>query len=171
MKNVKNKLLMLITFTGLALASATLHAQQGSSERSYSNAYQNYYGYTKTERVRDASELFVETFAENDAAQLARYYKRNGVLKLPNVPALAGRDAVQSAWQNGFDNGIQSVQLFITSLDEIGANKVLENGTYILDIETPNGIIQQEGTYSVLWAVPRKQHRMPKIIFDTIDAN
>ncbi len=133
----------------------------------------NGYAYyqTNVDRVWDASAEFVEVFATNDSRKLGKFYKRNGILKLPNASAISGRHNVASAWQAGFDQGIRSVALNIISIEEAGRNKVLENGTYVLDIETPNGIIQQEGTYSVLWVVPKRMDRRPKILFDAIDAN
>lgn len=122
-------------------------------------------------RVAQASASFVTHFNAKDSAALRQLYKRNGVLKLPNAPAISGRDNVAAAWQGGFDAGLDFLALNVTGLTEAGNNKVLENGTYALTIQTPDGPIVQTGTYAVLWRVPDNPHKSPKIIFDTIDAD
>ena len=122
-------------------------------------------------RVAQASAMFVERFNAKDSAALKRLYTRNGVLKLPNALAISGNQNVANAWQGGFDAGLDFLVLSVESLTSAGNNKVLENGTYELTIQTPDGPIVQAGTFSVLWRVPDDLHRSPRIMFDAIDAN
>lgn len=122
--------------------------------------------------VREASSNFVTAFNEQDTKSLGKFYRFDGVLKLPDQPAVSGRESIRSAWQGGFDNGLGSLKLEITNLDDLGFNKVLESGTYKLAINTPDGPLLQTGTYSVMW-VCRYTWRgklRTKILFDTIDA-
>jgi len=123
------------------------------------------------DRVAEASANFVEVFNNKDSDGLGQIYTRNGIVKLPNSPAVSGRDNVAAAWQAGFDAGLDSLVLEGGSFDIVGHNRVLENGTYELTIQTPNGPIVQVGTFSVLWRVPNNPNKAPKIIFDTIDAD
>ena len=122
-------------------------------------------------RVAQASATFVERFNAKDSAALKRLYTRNGVLKLPNALAISGNANVANAWQGGFDAGLDFLVVSVDSLTSAGNNKVLENGTYELTIQTPDGPIVQTGTFSVLWRVPDDLHRSPRILFDAIDAN
>lgn len=126
---------------------------------------------TNIERVAQASATFVENFNDKNSAVLGPLYTFNGILKLPGALAISGRQNVVNAWQGGFDAGLDFLELTIENLSNIGHRKVLENGTYALTIQTPNGAIVQTGTYSVLWRVPYHPNRSPKIIFDTIDAD
>ena len=123
------------------------------------------------ERVAEASASFVDDFNTSDAEALGSYYTRNGMLKLPGAFAVAGRDDVVDAWQAGFDAGLDFLVLSVESLEVVGERRVLENGTYALTIQTPDGTIVQEGTFSVLWRVPDDDDRRPRIVFDAIDAN
>jgi len=125
--------------------------------------------------VRRSSEKFVVEFNKQNAKKLARLYTADGSLKLPDTAAVSGRRNVRNAWQGGFDNGLETLTLEITDLDEVGFDKVVESGTYQLEINTPGGKVLQTGTYSVQWEYNWYFYYYfgfvkPKIDFDTIDA-
>ena len=126
---------------------------------------------TRLPAWRQTSAEFVHKFNVGDSAALAKLYVREGVLKLPNQLGLNGRDAVASAWQAGFDAGLSNLALDVEVLQRVGDRRVLESGTYRLEIRTPNGVIEQTGTFAVLWKVPWNPGRPPRIIFDAIDAD
>ena len=113
----------------------------------------------------------MEDFNFGDSEALGARYTQNATLKLPGALALNGRTAIAQAWQQGFDGGLDFLQLTVEAFDQVGNRRVLETGTYELSIQTPDGPILQTGTYAVLWKVPENPNRNPKIIFDTIDAN
>ncbi len=153
--------------TTLALATSLILMFVGSMALAW-----NHGPMSKVDRVAEQSANFVVDFNAKDNVALGRYYVRNkSVLKLPNAPAVSGRDAIVEAWGGGFAAGLDALVLSVDSLEEIGRNQVLENGTYELTILTPNGPIVQEGTYAVTWRVPNNPNRRPRIIFDSIDAN
>jgi hypothetical protein len=131
----------------------------------------NFIPQDKIERVQIASELYEATFNEKKGEELGRFYKKNAVLKLPGAFAILGKDAIVITWEEGFNNGVESLELTAGSFEALGRRQVVESGTYILNIATPDELIEQVGTYSVLWYVPRNPYRHPKIIFDTIDLN
>ena len=122
-------------------------------------------------RVQRASETFVQTFNAGDSQGLAPLYTRNGILKLPNQVAVQGRSTVAAAWQAGFDAGLSNLTLDVDVLEPVGHQRVLESGTYRLEIRTPNGVVVQTGTFAVLWKVPWRRNARPKIVFDAIDAD
>lgn len=124
-------------------------------------------GMGKRQLVRKASQKFVQFFNKKDANRLGTFYDGKGALKLPDQKAVAGRGNVIAAWYQGFRQGLDALTLRITKLIDIGGF-VLENGTYVLFINTPNGRMKQTGTYSVYWKCHKG--RNPKIVFDAIDA-
>lgn len=168
-RKLRNIFLIPAAFS-ISLLSVPAYAASADSN-TYMTSQAAYKVASAEARVAEASGDFVTAFNNNDAATLAKFYKRVSVLKLPGAPAVYGKQAIEATWQGGFDQGITGVTLSISQIDQIAKRKVLENGTFVLDINTPNGLIQQEGTYSVMWHVPRSPNKRPKIIFDTIDAN
>ncbi|MEO0425198.1 MAG: DUF4440 domain-containing protein [Pseudomonadota bacterium] len=130
----------------------------------------DYYDASNTDRVAAASAAFVDVFNQLDSEGLGEFYAENGTLKLPNAPAVNGEDDIVEAWQGGFDAGLAGLEL-VSTFEAVSNRKVLENGSYLLTINTPDGPIVQSGTFAVLWRAPRNEDRPPVIIFDTIDAD
>ncbi|MEO0973785.1 MAG: DUF4440 domain-containing protein [Pseudomonadota bacterium] len=123
-----------------------------------------------TDRVAAASAAFVDAFNQLDSEALGDFYVDNGTLKLPNSLAVNGVEAIVESWQGGFDAGLAGLELSST-FESISNRQVLENGSYVLTINTPDGVILQSGTFTVLWRAPRNPNLEPLIIFDTIDAD
>ncbi len=123
-----------------------------------------------TDRVAAASAAFVEAFNQQNSEALGDFYVANGTLKLPNALAVNGLDAIVESWQGGFDAGLAALELSST-FEPISARQVLETGSYVLTINTPDGPISQSGTFAVLWRAPVSPNREPLIVFDTIDAD
>lgn len=149
----------------LTLLFAVLGAQSGLAWKTHTDLSSN------VERVEAASAEFVERFNAQDSEALGNFYARAGALKLPGQPAVFGPDTAEATWQGGFDAGLDFLNLEIVSLEPVGFRKVLENGTYELTIQTPEGPLLQTGTYAVMWRVPPVPGWAPKILFDTIDAD
>ncbi|MEL7371928.1 MAG: hypothetical protein AAFN74_23590 [Myxococcota bacterium] len=122
------------------------------------------------ERVQTESSKFVVLFNEGKADALGEIYVSRGVLKLPNLRAVGGRENVVETWRNAL-RVLGNLSLFSLQYEQQGDNRVLETGEYRLEISTPDGIIEQRGTFAVTWRVPRNRRAKPRILFDAIDAN
>lgn len=58
--------------------------------------------------VRQSSADFVTAFNQKDTETLGTFYKSNGVLKLPDAPAVGGRENIVAAWTGGFAAGLDT---------------------------------------------------------------
>ena len=162
MKKVLSKFASSLAFAALALA---INLNISVADDSVTEA-----------TVRSASMKFVENFNSQDAEALGFFYTQSASLKLPDLPAVSGRQDIRSAWQAGFDAGLGQLELTVESIEDIALGKVLENGTFVLEINTPDGLLVQTGTYSVQWEYnPFLFYYfrivLPQIDFDAIDAS
>ncbi len=122
------------------------------------------------DRVQTRSAQFVRFFNRADADALGDFYVRRGVLKLPNQRAVGGRSAVVETWRNAL-RVLGNLSLFALQYEDQGHGRVLETGEFRLEIRTPDGLLEQRGTFAVTWRVPRNPRAQPRIIFDAIDGN
>ncbi|WP_325893043.1 YybH family protein [Grimontia sp. NTOU-MAR1] len=122
-------------------------------------------------QVTNASQVFQETYNQKDAEKLGHFYAKTATLKLDQNPSVHYRDNIVQAWRAGFEQGVDNLQLEPIEIIRTGFRKVVETGNYVLTINTPDGAIQQTGSYTVLWRVHPFGIKPPKIIFDVVNAN
>ncbi|MFL7008776.1 YybH family protein [Enterovibrio norvegicus] len=122
-------------------------------------------------QVRSASTAFQSTFNQKDADGLGVFYAKTATLKLDQSLPAHYRSNIVEAWRAGFEQGVENLQLEIIEIKRTGFRKVVEAGNYVLTINTPNGPIEQTGTYTVGWRVHPFGVKPPNIIFDFVNAN
>lgn len=69
---------------------------------------------------RDAAKIFIEATSAGNADAIAALYAPNAVLMPPNGPAIHGRDAIRSVFQNNFSAGPNTIEFGNYKLDVSG---------------------------------------------------
>lgn len=99
--------------------------------------------------VQQAGEsCWAKALPDGDARPIAAMYGEQGKAFVPMGRAVEGKEALQSAWQEGLDNGVRRVAIETHEVEQDGALGY-ESGSYaILD---PQGAVFESGSYVIVW--------------------
>lgn len=106
----------------------------------------------EAEAIRATSAHWLQAADTRDAERVATFYADDGAFLVPNVPLARGRDAVQAVWTQLL--GAPNLSLVWTpSSVEVAqsADVAYEIGSYQLAMDAPNGRIEDDGKYLVVW--------------------
>lgn len=102
--------------------------------------------------IRDLDRQWVEAVAAADTMAIADIYAEDGYFMPPNALRVDGREAIRSAWAGmlGAPNVSLTFQPAEIRVAEAG-DMACDIGTYALGMDGPEGRIEDEGKYVVVW--------------------
>ena len=114
--------------------------------------------------IRDLNRRWVATVPARDAATWASFYAEDGVLMAPNASVARGPDAIRRQMAELFDMPNLQLTFAPTRIEVARAGDMAtEIGTYRIGFDTPQGRIDDEGSYVTSW---RKRDGQWKVISD-----
>lgn len=104
------------------------------------------------QRIAELNRQWVERVAARDAAWIANLYTAEGRIMPANAPLAQGRPAVEAAWRGIFELPNLNLTFQTTDLEFSDAGDMAYDvGTYSLSFDGPQGRIQDQGKYLVVW--------------------
>ena len=101
--------------------------------------------------IRDLDVAFSQAAQDRDAAAFGLFFAENATQLPPNSPPLSGRAAIQEAAAGllgaGADLRFETVDVKVSTSGDLAFSR----GNYFLSLETPDGLIQDEGSYIEVW--------------------
>ncbi|MGB2959929.1 MAG: SgcJ/EcaC family oxidoreductase [Bacteroidota bacterium] len=106
----------------------------------------------EAEEIRETSRLWNEAVIAKDIQAATAYFTPDGMLMPQNSEIIAGRGAIQE-WFEGWVTDPNISNSFKADVVEVAASGDIayERGTYTFAMETPEGRIEDEGKYVVIW--------------------
>jgi uncharacterized protein (TIGR02246 family) len=103
-------------------------------------------------RIRELDEQWVAAVAAKDTAAIVNVYASDGRFMVPNAPAASGADAIRSTWVGLLGLPNLSLTFEPTSIHvSDDATMAYDVGTYQLAYDGPNGRVEDNGKYLVVW--------------------
>jgi uncharacterized protein (TIGR02246 family) len=102
--------------------------------------------------IREIIGQWLDAAARKDTTAIANFYAENGSFLPPNGPRLQGRDAIRGAWAGLLNMPGVSLTFAATEIGIAAAGDMAYDiGTYNLGLDGPEGRIEDEGKYVVVW--------------------
>lgn len=122
----------------------------------------------EAELIRARIRQWVETVKTGDGDKVAQFYTRSGKFLPPNQPIASGRQEIANAW-NGLLKMPNVKLTFGPVLVEVAESCDLgyDIGTYKLGFDGPNGRVEDEGKYVVVWRKEDGEWRAAADILNT----
>jgi len=114
--------------------------------------------------IAAAIEKFMVAFSRGDAAGCAALYTEQGQLLPPNSDVIAGKQAIQTFWQNAMHMGITAAKLETVEVECYG-NTANEVGTYTL--QGAGSQVLDTGKYVVIWKQETGQWKLHRDIWNS----
>lgn len=120
-------------------------------------------------RIRELGRQWVAAIAAKDTAAIMNFYAPDARFMLPNAPAAAEPETIRSAWANmmGMPNVSITFEPTDVHVSDDGA-MAYDIGTYRVSYDGPNGPVEDNGKYLVVWV---KQGGEWKAVADMINTN
>lgn len=124
---------------------------------------------TAHDAVGAAAQDFAAAFSACDIAAAAACFASDGMLKLLDQSAVAGRDAIALALAEGIETaGLGLLEIHTATVQPTTtAGRVREMGVFTVDSTTDDGFALIERTYTITWDVT--DERGPRIVFARFD--
>jgi uncharacterized protein (TIGR02246 family) len=106
----------------------------------------------EAEKIRHISNQWAEAVAARDIDACTTFYAPDGLEMIDNSPAVEGREAIYEWYANWLlDTNITNT--FQGEMIEVAAagDLAYERGTWHFFVETPEGPIEDEGKYVIVW--------------------
>lgn len=118
--------------------------------------------------IRDLDRRWVEAVASIDTISIANLYTADGYFMPPNAPRIDGRDAIRSAWAGMLQGPNVSLTFQPTEIVVAqSADMAYDIGTYNLAMDGPEGRIEDEGKYVVVWKKMNGEWKVAVDIFNS----
>ncbi|MCH6548145.1 MAG: DUF4440 domain-containing protein, partial [Gemmatimonadetes bacterium] len=111
---------------------------------------------------------WVAAVAVGDTLAIANLYAEDGYFMPPNGPRVDGRGAIRSAWAGMFQ--MPNLSLTFTPTDIVIADAgdmAYDIGTYNLGLDGPDGRIEDNGKYLVVWQKVNGEWKIMADIFNS----
>lgn len=121
------------------------------------------------ERIRALDQQWVDAVAAGDTTTIGNLYAEDGYFMAPNMPQAQGRVAIREAWAALF--ALPNAQLTFgpTEVEVAQAGDMAYDiGTYDLAFDGPEGRVEDDGKYVVVW---RKIEGEWKAVADIFNSN
>lgn len=118
--------------------------------------------------IRELDEQWAQTALDRDPAGFASFYAENGRLMPPNAPTATGPGAVEQVLEQILTPNttleISSTEIHVSEAGDMA----YDIGMYALEVETPDGTVEDEGKYLVVW---QKVDGEWKVVADMFNSN
>jgi uncharacterized protein (TIGR02246 family) len=122
----------------------------------------------EAEAIRAASARWLQAADTRDPNRVASFYADDGSFLVPNVPLARGRDAVRAVWTQLLSAPNLSLVWTPSSVEVAqSADMAYEIGSYQLGMDAPNGRIEDEGKYLVVWRKYDRDWQVAADIFNS----
>ena len=105
----------------------------------------------EAQAIRDLDVSLSQAAQDKDAEAFASFFAENATQLPPNSPQISGRNAIQEAAAGllgaGADLRFETMDVKVARSGDLAFSK----GKYFLSLETPDGLIQDEGSYIEVW--------------------
>ena len=119
--------------------------------------------------IRDLDRRWVEAVGSIDTMSIANVFAADGYFMPPNAPRIDGRDAIRSAWAVSLQGPNVSLTFRPTEIVVAqSADMAYDIGTYNLAMDGPEGRIEDEGKYVVVW---KKVNGEWKVVADILNSS
>jgi len=123
---------------------------------------------SEAEAIREAGTDWLAAVDTRDAARVAPYYAADGLFLVPNVPRAHGREAVQAVWAQLLSAPNLELAWTPTSIEMAqAADMAYEVGSYRLAMDVPNGRVEDDGKYVVVWRKTAEGWKVAADIFNS----
>lgn len=102
--------------------------------------------------IRKTNERWLALIRDHNAAAVSKLYASDGAMMAPGAPIAQGHPALEKAWGGlmqmpGFGLTFKADKIVVAS----GGDMALDQGTYLLSLNGPNGPTKDIGKYVVVW--------------------
>jgi uncharacterized protein (TIGR02246 family) len=119
--------------------------------------------------IRDVFGRWIGAIDSRDAAGTASFYAEDGMFMVPNSPPARGRDAIRTAWSGLLQTPNLSLKVEPATIEVAQAGDMAyELGTYQLGMDGPQGRVEDDGKYVVVW---RKREGRWQVVADIFNSN
>ena len=102
--------------------------------------------------IRARSARWLQAVDTRDPDRAASFYTDDGAFLVPNVPLARGRAAVRAVWAQLLSAPNLSLSWAPSSVEVAQAGDMAwEIGSYQLGMDGPNGRVDDDGKYVVVW--------------------
>ncbi|MFQ5704533.1 MAG: YybH family protein [Gemmatimonadales bacterium] len=118
--------------------------------------------------IRDLDRRWVDAVALQDTMSIADIYAVDGYFMPANAARIDGRDAIRSAWAELFQESNLSLTFQPTEIVVAqSADMAYDIGTYSIGMDGPEGRIEDEGKYVVVWKKVNGEWKVAADIFNS----
>ena len=115
------------------------------------------------------SARWLQAVDTRDADRVASFYAADGAFLVPNVPLARGRDAVRAVWTQLLGAPNLSLSWGPLSVEVAQAGDLAwEIGSYHLGMDGPNGRIEDDGKYVVVWRKGGEGWQVAADVFNSV---
>lgn len=117
--------------------------------------------------IRDIDARWVQAIAAGDADAIAALYADDAYMLVPNQVRIAGREGIKSTWADMLSANMALT--FTPNRIEIAdaGDMAYEVGTYNLAMDGPDGRVQDNGKYVVVWMSEEGEWHVVADIFNS----
>jgi uncharacterized protein (TIGR02246 family) len=118
--------------------------------------------------IRDVTRQWVDAIAARNVDRIVGLYGPDAVFLAPNSPQAMGADAIRTAWSTLLQLPNLSLT-FTPTMIRVSPDGTMayDVGTYSLAFDGPQGRVQDEGKYLVVWQKVNGQWRAAADMFNT----
>jgi uncharacterized protein (TIGR02246 family) len=107
---------------------------------------------TEEQAIRDRDRQWVQAVAAKDVQAVVGMYAPDATFMVPNAPLASGSSAIGAMWQQIFGMPNVSVTFSPTKIEVSRAGDMAYDvGTYRFAFDGPQGRVEDEGKYTVVW--------------------
>lgn len=121
----------------------------------------------EAQRIRDLDAALSDAAQDRDAAAFSLFFAEDAVQMPPDAPPLHGREAIQQGASGLFGAGadlrFETAEVEVASSGDMGFSR----GKYFLALETPGGLVQDEGSYVEVWEKIGGEWKITADIYNT----
>ncbi len=97
--------------------------------------------------MKDVTTAWTNAFSAGDWATLAGMYTQDAAVSFSNAPEIRGGQAIQARFADRYGDSKPQIEIHDVGTVDLGDDHALDGGWYVVHATTPDGTMQQGGTY------------------------